>query len=150
RNFCGIDECPGYRPAADFGSAVVGRDAEDIETSAVRFEDGLSLHPRADPGGSTVFDIDCRAHANLAFLTIWQQSIGGCPLHKPNHVENEINRWQGGVVVAERLLARNRLLGLAAKPHGNGFCHGGNLPDQAVRSGSISSKLTHYRVSASS
>lgn len=72
-----------------------------------------------------------RAHADLAWIAVRQQGIGGSPLHETNHVGSGVNRRERRIVIVERMAVRYGFFRLAPNAERNVFCHGENVSKSA-------------------
>src|ERR1051326_625691 len=114
RYLCRIHNRPRDRPAPDLRLAIVRRHPKNIEPLIVRLQHRFGLYVIANRSRRTMFNVDGRAHTDLAFIQEWQQGIRRGPLHQAYHVRRGINWRQLGMVVVERVLVLHGFFRLSA------------------------------------
>lgn len=78
-----------------------------------------------------MLNVDGRAHADLAWVTVRQQGVSGSPLHKADHVRSGVNGRQRRIVIVERMAVRYGFFRLPPNAERNAFCHGENVSKPA-------------------
>lgn len=126
-----IYKCPRNRTSPDLCNAVVRCNPENIKAPVRRFQHSFSLYHCANCSGRAMFNVNGRAHADLAWDAVRQQGIGGSPFHKPDHVGSGVNGRQRCIVIIERMAVRYGFFRLPPNAERNVFCHGENVSKSA-------------------